>query len=336
MLGVSFGNANMERLSLLFAVLLSSLAQGQNLVPNWSFEEHTACPSNLSQIERATGWMPFRVSPDYYNTCSPSDSTGVPLNYLGYQAAATGDAYAGIWCYFDKTPANAREYMGIQLSEPLTPGTLYHLAFKTVFASSGSPDYYLPQFNCSGIGLRFAVAPFQECGGCPVPNQAAIDLDYLITDTVNWTTVSGTYVPDSAYAYLVVGNFFDDQTILVDQFDPDGNIDGAYFYVDDVCVSHDPGFCTDQAGVNEREPRDPLIFPNPVADELHITLPSVNGSLRMSISDAIGRVVCDGGRNDRSLTHVLDVSYLSAGVYVLRVSDGTSSFAPVRFVHAAH
>lgn len=326
----------MERLSLLFVVMLGSGLHAQNLVPNGSFEEYTECPSNFSHIERAIGWMPFRVTPDYYNVCSPNDSAGVPLNILGYQTAATGAAYAGIWCYFDKSPANAREYIGIQLSEPLTPGMLYHLSFKTVFASSGSQEGYLPQFNCSGIGLRFASAPFFEGLGWPVPNQAAIHLDHLITDSVSWTTVLGTYVPDSAYAYLVVGNFFDDQSILVDQFDPDGNIDGAYFYVDDVCVSHDSAFCTDQAGVNGTERRDPLIFPNPVAERLHIVLPSSSKSMSISIHDIAGRVMGKHQNAASSRERILDVSDLPEGVYVLHLTDGTNSFAPVRFVHVAH
>ncbi len=311
--------------------LTTGFLAGQNLVPNGSFEEYTECPSNFSQIERATGWMPFRVTPDYYNACSTPDSAGVPLNILGYQAAATGAAYAGMWCYFDKYPTNGREYMGIQLSQPLVPGTEYNLSFRTVFASSGSPDGYLPQYNCSGIGLRFVLAPFFEGGGWPVPNNAAIYLDHLVTDTVSWTTVAGTYVPDSAYAYLVVGNFFDDQTILVNQFDPSGNFDGAYFYVDDVCVTEGTSGC-DFTGIRDVDVEPISLSPNPCEGDFRI-----NGFYarayndRLMLRDMVGRECMSLALPpDGEPVHL--PAHLASGTYLVSLETTARRIDPLRLV----
>lgn len=311
--------------------LTTGFLAGQNLVPNGSFEEYTECPSNFSQIERATGWMPFRVTPDYYNACSTPDSAGVPLNILGYQAAATGAAYAGMWCYFDKYPTNGREYMGIQLSQPLVPGTEYNLSFRTVFASAGSPDGYLPQFNCSGIGLRFVMAPFLECLGCPVPNYSAVHLDHLIADSVSWTLVTGTYVPDSAYAYLVVGNFYDDQTILVDQFDPSGNIDGAYFYVDDVCVTEGPSGC-DFNGLFDVGVRGISLSPNPSLDQLRISgLRDSDYPGRFTLSDMTGSV-CMPSTIIRDGEPVPLPMHLTPGIYLVVIETSSRRLGPQRIV----
>ncbi len=322
----------MKRVCPLLVMFSSAVVSAQNLVPNGSFEEYTECPSNFSHIDRVVGWMPFRVTPDYFNVCSPNDSAGVPLNILGYQAAATGVAYAGIWCYFDKSPANGREYMGIQLREPLSPGTPYHLSFKTVFASSGTENGYLPQFNCSGIGLRFAMSPFLEGLGWPVPNQAAIHLDHLITDSVGWTIVSGTYVPDSAYAYLVVGNFFDDQTILLDQFNPDGNIDGAYFYVDDVCVSENSNSC-DFTGYHESGKLAVSLYPNPFGDHLRITgIPASHYPSRLTLWDMAGRE-CIALPLTRDGETVDLASMLFAGTYLVTIQTAIGRIGPMLLMH---
>lgn len=314
-------------------VLAPVVVCGQNLVPNGSFEDYAQCPSNFSQIERAVGWMPFRVTPDYYNACSPNDSAGVPLNVLGYQAAATGQGYAGIWCYFDLAPPNGREYMGIALNQPLVIGQPIYLSFKTVFASSGLPMFYLPQFNCSGIGMRFSMEPYLQGLGWPVPNNAALHLDQLIADSVGWTTVTGLYTPDSAYEYLVVGNFFDDQSIVVDQFDPGGNIDGAYFYVDDVCVTYDPLGCVFAQGIQDHLGLDMSVAPNPFVDEFTLTVGSAGeGSLEVVLVDVLGRAIEMPGPY-RSGEPVPTPDDLPDGTYLLRAQRDGALLGSCRIVH---
>jgi hypothetical protein len=61
---------------------------------------------------------------------------------------------------------------------------------------------------------------------------------------LNWVTISGWFTADSAYEYIIIGNFFDNiQTDTVRIFQP--NCDAyAYYYVDDICVSLDSSKCT--------------------------------------------------------------------------------------------
>jgi len=58
-------------------------------------------------------------------------------------------------------------------------------------------------------------------------------------DTINWTKIFGSFVADSAYNYIMIGNFFDDvSTTVFNQ----GIGPSAYYYVDEVCVSTDSLF----------------------------------------------------------------------------------------------
>lgn len=306
----------------------------QNLVPNGSFEEYTECPSNFSHIDYATGWMPFRVTPDYFNTCSPTDSAGVPLNILGYQEAATGFGYAGILCYVESTPPNGREFLGIALTQPLVPGVPVHLSFKTVFASSGPPVFYQPQFNCTGIGLRFAMQPFLQSLGAPVPNGAALHLNQLITDSVGWTLVEGIYLPDSAYQYLIIGNFFDDQSILVEEFDPNGKIDIAYFYVDDVCVTTVNGGC-DFTAIHEAHNIKPLLWPNPFDEWFRVDgIAPSSYPLSITLSDAMGRLVWSS-RSERTEQAIQPPMRLSEGTYIVTINSDQALYHPLLLHHQA-
>src|SRR5688572_28546847 len=91
--------------SLVFLLLLPLHLFSQNLVPNWSFETRSACPTNFNQIEYASGWKKSSQNnngthhTDYLNVCGGNTGASyftVPTNVWGYQAAATGDAYAAL------------------------------------------------------------------------------------------------------------------------------------------------------------------------------------------------------------------------------------------------
>ena len=106
----------------LLSVFLGSSSFGQNLVFNPSFEDYIVCPTSSYQIGRASGWLPFRESPDYFNVCSIICNpwcVGVPNNLAGGQDAI-GNGYAGL--YFG---GGYHEIMGTQLIDALIPGTRY-------------------------------------------------------------------------------------------------------------------------------------------------------------------------------------------------------------------
>src|SRR4030095_4599499 len=127
--------------------------------------------------------------------------------------ASTGSGYAGVLTYYSLIEDWGREYMGIELSSTLTPHVPVFLSFKVSPAAFGSTASNSMYWTCQGIGMRFYMQPFYETNSDPLPNDAAIRRDTALSDISSWITVSGSYVPYSAYQLLVIGNFFSDSLI---------------------------------------------------------------------------------------------------------------------------
>jgi hypothetical protein len=327
----------MERLLFFLAALLGAAAHAQNLVPNGSFEDFDYCPNYWSQFgDNVVGWDVCSPSPDFFHTCRDSTDFGVPFNWRGYQQASHGRGYSGVGTYQWNAP-HYREFVCAELSEALIPGAPVDLSMKVALGGFGSYWLYSPRWTTRGIGMLLTTQPFSWSTGSVYPNTAHLYMDTIFTDTLNWELLSTTYLPDSAYQYVTIGNFFEDSlsalTLLDSVF---GNQNIAYVYIDEVCVSYDASACGFNSGVNESDQFQPLLFPNPVDEELHVAMPYNSKSVTFWVRDVAGRIMMKLQATSSSRDRTLDVSSLPEGVYVLRVTDGANSFAPVRFVHIVH
>jgi hypothetical protein len=263
-------------LNILFIfVLLQSSAQ--NLVPNPSFELFWSCPSNYGQTLNCQGWNTYVNTADFHHACSTTGFVDVPNNsFSSYQPAATGSGYFGFIAY----GLEYTEFFGRQLSSALVIGQEYFISFK-VNCAIGNIDNTVA---VDKLGLKF----FSYDNGNElsadnplfIDNSAHIYSNQVITDTINWTTISGSFVADSAYEYFMIGQFFDSSQVQKVYFEPTDGWDLSYYYVDDVCVSLTPNECYDLVGVNpivledkilikitdfmgretERNPNVPLIY----------------------------------------------------------------------------
>lgn len=232
----------------LFTIILSILFNytflvhsgfAQNLVPNPSFEVLDSCPDGSSQIDRATGWIPFTSSPDFLHEC------GITFNQ--FQCQNTGKGKARIINYREP-PSSGNEIMGIELSTPLVIGEKYYVSFKAKLQISSSA-------GINKLGAIFTIKKYcyslddftNMCDSTPMPinnNWAHIVSNDIITDTANWTTIFGSFIADSAYRYIAIGHFFDrmlTDTIMVKNM---FSILPTYF-IDDICVSNDSLTCID-------------------------------------------------------------------------------------------
>lgn len=263
---------------------------GQNLVPNPSFEDYDTCPDWLSQIDRATGWQAFRLTPDYMNACDLTDTMSVPLNLFGYQQASDGIGYAGIHNYSSSTP-NTREFIGAQLDEPLFVGQPVYVSMKVALGGY-SPTSYRMRWTTNNVGLRFSMNSFYQVTGS-LPNSSAVHMLTILTDTMNWHTVSGVYFPDSAYEYVQIGNFYSDALTSVLELDDIATYPYSYTYVDEVCVAMDPGVCDIESSVvvagNTTRPL--LVWPNPFSNELYVDWDQSIGVQRLTLLDMTGRIL---------------------------------------------
>jgi hypothetical protein len=131
----------------------------QNLVPNPSFESFSSCPQSSGELELVVeDWFSFGVTPDFFHPCNNSigSAVGVPDNYVGHQAALTGDGYVGLITYssLDET---TREFIACQLNQPLIPGELYNIRFAVALINGGA----LAGNYCTGnrIGVKLLNNP---------------------------------------------------------------------------------------------------------------------------------------------------------------------------------
>ena len=312
---LSSGTSIVHSLGLLVFVQLASAALAQNLVPNGDFEQYTACPDALNQMNRAVGWSSGGLSPDYFNACDVVGFVDVPTNFVGFQQAAGGLGYAGgyTWCEF---PANRREIMRVALTSPLVTGSVVYLSMKVAIATHGFQENM--RWTVAGLGMRFSNSPFWYDQMSALPDQAMLSMSVAPTDTSIWYVVSGVYIPDSAYSYLAIGNFFSDDLVNPVLVNPDGSQLCAYAYVDDVCVSYDPEEC-DMATriVADGGIRSPglVIAPNPATSSCAVRWPANPASTaRLSVHDALGRCVSSTVRRGGGAC-VLDVESFSPGLY---------------------
>lgn len=258
---------------------------GQNLVPNPSFENVTQCPFSLGLEAYVSDWKSARETPDYFNTCATSSIADVPSNNFGYQQPYMGNAYIGMLTYRADSSLYT-EAASVQLTTPLTIGQTYYVSFRlnlTIdnFTESNSAN--------NKIGIQFSTVEYSPSNPSPINNFAHVWSDSIITDTLNWSVIKGSFVADSNYSYLSLGNFFDKQ--FVDSIVYGSNF-GAYYYFDDVCVSTDSSLCYQNVGVNEyMQNLNISVYPNPVVNYLTIENSKSSIPYSVSIFNSLGQII---------------------------------------------
>jgi hypothetical protein len=307
-------------LSLCFA-LSAALAVGQNLVPNPSFEEYTDCPQSPLEwnILGAYPWTTFRNSPDFFHECDETGMMSTPSSLAyGYQVPFHGVGQAGFIAQAYNHPH--REVLGIELTEPLTPGVSYYVTMQIVRGWGGSAH---SNCNCgvNNNGVRFTTREYGPGDWIPINNVVHIYQREVYMDTVNWMQVHGWFTADSAYTHLAIGNFFEPafNTVI--------NLNGydflnTYYFVDAVCVSSNLSDCEWAMGQSEHVSEMPTIsvFPNPFND--HLTVKADRVVTDIELFDASGRTVL----NERPMLRNVELTteLLSQGLYMatLRFENG--------------
>lgn len=303
--------------------LLHIVALGQNLVPNADFEDETGCPAQINEVDLASGWSGWGGTPDYFHSCSNLSAPlyGVPNNTRGFQPARSGEAYIGLFT-FANFSTNMREFVGRELAQPLQPGTTYYVSLWVNHAEQS-----LVQFATNNIGVRFSTTPFSQANPDSVNNQAAVFSSSVITDSVNWVVVKGSFVADSAYTHIGIGNYISDSLTTIQNIGGPNTV-YAYYLIDDICVSTDSSYCFPEPNSTTDVPNLSLSFyPNPAQDILIINAPASGNSsdkITYCIYDLHSRKVTDGEILPGTKS-IINTSMWPEGVYLLWYTDEFSS-----------
>jgi len=325
----------MRYLLLYSLLLIGGYCDSQNLVPNPSFEDTVSCPDGGGQVWKAEHWYVAEQSPDYFNECCTNSAFAVPnSSVFGNRYPATGYAFCGFYAY-STIDTFYREKIGVQLTNALFPDTRYFVSFKLTTTA-------WHHFNGASnkIGALFSTGSFTPSNPSQTNDYCQIWIDSIISDTTNWVHVWGSFVADSAYTYMTIGNFFTNShtdTIRFWEPPPQGGYAlQTYCFIDDICVSRDSSECdiisTSTESLLERQ-IDFTSYPNPVSKLLNIKI-EINGYSYLELCSVEGNrfQLEPVPRSPYNLT--MDVSHLNNGVYVLNlISDNKTIHKKVIINH---
>lgn len=309
---------------LLFLLLPFSLWGQQNLVPNPSFEQYTACPNNPGQIVYSAPWFqPTGGTPDYYNNCT-TYPLGVPNNFAGYQSAHSGNAYAGFAAFilaYDTTFPfpNYREYVEVKLDSQLQAGEKYFVSF--YLSLSDSVNY-----ATDDIGACFSLDTVKNDTGCFLPLSPQIENiqgNYIINKS-GWIKISGSFIAQGGERFLTIGNFKDyvnTDIVAVSGGSADVNQtdwSGGYYYLDDICVSRDSIYAESWTGIGSSVMDQQIkVYPNPAND--YLTIENYYNANRYLILNGFGQEISHGFFT-KDIERI-DLREIPSGIYFLSIDD---------------
>ncbi|HLP94883.1 MAG TPA: OmpA family protein [Saprospiraceae bacterium] len=219
---------------------LGAQKNGSNIVPNPSFERYSGAPIGWSYKGSFFGevvkyWFSATTaSPDIYGP-----DVRVPMDWaekgFGAQKARTGKSLAGLTLYgCTNGKPHCREYIEIQLSEPLVIGQAYYVEFWVT---------HLPKsLQINNLGAYFSVSEIKRSTDEILIRDAQVKAtDLVAAPGGKWVKVSGQFVAKYEAEYVLIGNFSDDfNTLSIAPREDCFNY--AYYYIEDVLVKKIPPF----------------------------------------------------------------------------------------------
>lgn len=310
----------MKKITLISSLLTSVLALTQNLVPNPSFEEYSSCPNLDDQLQYSTGWSSYAGTCDYYNSCSSEPFFSVPNNmFENYQPSADGMAYAGFYSY-QTNISNNREYLGSKLINPLVKGKTYFVSAK--FANAIDINQSGLDCTINKLGILFSEEPYTYQFQNPLltSNFAHIYSNTIVSDTMNWTEVSGYFVADSSYEYIYIGNFFDDNNTDTMIYMDDNTFGWhiSYTFVDDISVIEDT-----LNSLFEKKQNGIYIYYDEYLKTTTIKFNSTSNN-SLTLYNNLGKKIETHLTNEPEI--ILNHSNLSSGLYFLNLNSENKSY----------
>lgn len=293
----------------LFLLLLSFplSALSQNLIPNGDFEEYNQLPIEQGQLTSCKHWInPNWATPDYFHAAAiPGSNAQLPNTAFATVEPFSGSGIAGLFLVV----GDYREYISVELIQPLKKGKSYTLSFAH---TNGSGDYFA---SCGSdrFGAYFSkTIPYQN-SLFPIPVIPQIEIPTFCWDTI-WKNESFTFVADDDYTTLTFGNFHtsdETTTIAMAQAVTVGN---AYFFIDKVEL------IAEEAEVFIEMPN--VFTPNGdgVNDTYHpLTIQGVN-DYRLYILNQWGEIVFETSDANQGWDGQFNNNNCSSGTYFWRVA----------------
>jgi len=243
----------MKNLIIIFSLVLLSLpVKAQNLIPNGSFEKLRDLPIKSNPVnnffwEGKSGNKAFVKNLNYWfsaNKATPDLrvlDTKFQKNcseiYADCDTAHNGTYCLGLVTYMEGNKTDEyREYIEIKLSKPLKP------KIKTYF------EFWLcrerqAELISNNIGCYFSKNKIYANILTPILVTPQFNIDTIINKNgAQWIKIEGSIIPDQAYLFMTMGNFFDNKNTHLEKTGAplsNNNYTSAYYLIDDVKVWQD-------------------------------------------------------------------------------------------------
>ena len=221
------------------AIAQQAATEAVNIVPNSGFEEFAAPPigwfykgKHFSNVVKY--WdSPTSASPDVFGP-----RVRVPEHWaqkgFGKMKAHGGGCMAGITIYgCENGKPHCREYVQVQLSEPMIPGQEYYFE---LFVS------HLPQsLQASNIGIYLSPESIRKQTDELIVADPQIVNTNITSAKNKWKKLSTKIVAEEAYTHLIIGNFFPDTLTKIRKTNQTV-FNYSYYYIDDVLLKKLPPY----------------------------------------------------------------------------------------------
>ena len=207
----------------------------ENIVPNPGFEDYSGTPIGwFYKGQHFTNLMKFWSSPTGASPDAFGPEIRVPAHWadkgFGQQKPHSGESMIGLTLYgCDNGKPHCREYVQIQLAEPLVLGQKYYFEFWTS---------RLPRsLEINNLGVYFTKESISIKTDVLLSHQPKIYAQKIVeAPNKNWTRVAGFFTATTEDDYLLIGNFFEDKNTKVIGIDRPDALPYAYYYIDDVLL----------------------------------------------------------------------------------------------------
>ena len=213
-------------------------AEQPNLVPNPGFERFSAVPLGWfykgEHFTRVVKYWnaPTAASPDVFGPKVRVPSSWSEKDF-GKHPPHAGGAMVGLTLYgCDEGKPHCREYVQIQLLEPLVVGQDYAVE---VYVGR------LPRsLEVNRLGFHFSEHELKN----PLDERLEVEPQVTVREVMHvapksWRRITGRFRATTAANYLTIGNFATDEATHARRTHPQ-SVNYAYYYLDDVVVKKVP------------------------------------------------------------------------------------------------
>ncbi len=217
--------------------------ESENLVPNPGFEVFSIIPhgwfyrgSDFTSLVK--DWSSAsEASPDVYGPSITVPDTWQEKGF-GRKKPRSGQYMVGITAFgCNQGKPHCREYIQVNLTEPLVTGQAYHVEFWASPLHTG--------IHSNNLGILFSMQKLQEKTDRVVIKKPQIYSEKIVPgNEYIWHKIQGDFTAEDAYKFLTIGNFFTDEETLSSE-GSENTHNYAYYYIDDVRVYKRPPIIDD-------------------------------------------------------------------------------------------